>query len=187
MSQKNREGYLYFRMNMKSARINGFEVSICGVDELPDFEGRRVTHVVSLWDGHRVADNLPRALIEALFPDAVAFFGFFDDVTHEFCGDYPPGKDVVQEILNFTKGLAEGDHLLVHCAYGVSRSTAIAFATLCQHAGRGQEEKCLNAVVKIRPIASPNPLLIRYADQILGAAGAMHGTLKSRKGRGTDR
>ena len=45
----------------------------------------------------------------------------------------PPSRQLLRQILAFSRQLTKQDTLLVHCAYGVSRSTATAYAILCQH------------------------------------------------------
>jgi len=165
-------------MSIKAARINGLEVSVCGVGELPDFAGQGVTHVVSLWDGYEAEDPKPRMRLDSIFPDAQVYFGFFNDVFTMFSGDYAPQREVIQDILKFTAGLGSGNYLLVHCAVGISRSTAIAFSTLCHHAGPGYETECFQALKRIRPSASPNPLIVEFADEILGRNGALIQAIK---------
>ena len=155
-------------MKIKAARIHGLDVSVCGVGELPDYADQKVTHVVSLWDGYEAENPNTQLRVNAIFPGAVIHFGFFNDVFTEFAGSYPPSKDAIKDILNFTGALKAGDYLLVHCAVGISRSTAVAYATLCQHAGSGFEEDCFRALIEIRPSASPNPLIVRIADDLLG-------------------
>ena len=44
-------------LNTKAARINGLEVSVCGEHELPQFVERRITHIVSIWNGYK-ADHV---------------------------------------------------------------------------------------------------------------------------------
>jgi len=167
-------------MTIKAARINGLEVSVCGVGELPDFSGQGVTHVVSLWDGYEAEDPKPRNRIDAIFPGVRKHFGFFNDVFYEFGSNYAPTRDAIRGILEFTSGLSTGDYLLLHCAVGISRSTAFAFATLCQQAGLGYEQDCFRALKRIRPSASPNPLIVQWADDLLGRDGAMVEATKSR-------
>ena len=157
-------------MKIKAARINGLEVSVCGVSELPDFASAGVTHVVSIWDGYLVDDEEPRSRIQSIFPNATTRFAFFNDVAST-AGDYVPTRDDVRGLLEFTGSLGAGDHLLVHCAAGISRSTAVAFAALCQQAGPGLEEKCLAALQRIRPSARPNRLIAQLADEVLGRGG----------------
>lgn len=160
-------------MNIKCARIHGLEVSVCGYTELPDFAAHGVTHVVSLWDGYHADDPKTRLLLETILPAAQVHFGFFNDVFTPFSGDYAPQFGAIREILEFTAQRKSGDYLLVHCAAGVSRSTAIAFAALCQHAGPGLEPDCFRALKRIRSSAAPNPLIVEFADSLLRRNGAM--------------
>ena len=169
-------------MSIKAARINGIEVSVCEVGELPDFAGQGVTHVVSLWDGYHADDPKPRQLISSIFPVAQVHFGFFNDVFTRFSGDYAPQLEAIREILTFTSGLRGGNYLLLHCAVGVSRSAAMTFATLCHHAGSGYEADCFRALKRIRPSASPNPLIVEYADELLGRNGMMTEAIKGETG-----
>ena len=141
-------------------------------------------------DGNRVkmsrryeAENPePRMRLNAIFPNAQVHFGFFNDGFNAFSGDFAPQRTAVQEILRFTAALGKGDYLLVHCAVGVSRSTAITFATLCHHAGSGYEADCFRALKRIRPSASPNPLIVEYADELLGRNGMMTEAIKGETG-----
>ena len=167
-------------MKIKAARVNGLEVSVCGLGELPDFADQGVTHVVSLWDGYEAENPKPRARIASIFPGAKTHFGFFNDVFNEFGSSYPPTRAAIRAIMEFTASLHRGDYLLLHCAVGVSRSAAMAFSTLCQHAGPGYEQDCFRALIRIRPSAYPNPLLVEWADDLLGRGGAM---VEARKAR----
>jgi len=165
-------------MSIKAARINGLEVSVCGYGELPDFALHGVTHVVSLWDGYQENDEEPRFQISSIFPNARPHFGFFNDVFSEFASDCAPSESAIRHILDFTGSLVAGNYLLTHCAVGISRSTAITYATLCQHAGPGHEADCFAALRRIRPSASPNPLIVRLADALLGRDGKMIEAMK---------
>lgn len=59
---------------------------------------------------------------------------------------------------------------IVHCAAGISRSTAAAVAIAACHVTPGEEEGriIMNWIATIRPIAMPNPLLVVYIDRELG-------------------
>lgn len=81
-----------------------------------------------------------------------------------------PTLDHVQRILDFTKDLADGV-VVVNCFAGVSRSTAAALAILYQH------HRCVDTAVAnlldVRPQACPNPVISKYADDILGCNGRL--------------
>ncbi|MCA8889211.1 MAG: hypothetical protein KDA46_10305 [Parvularculaceae bacterium] len=77
------------------------------------------------------------------------------------------------EIIRFMSGWdGEGD-ILVHCKRGISRSTAAAFIIMCMQRP-GTPEADLLAHLRARAVyADPCPLLVAYADELLGRDGAM--------------
>lgn len=165
-------------MKAKAARVNGLEVFVCGAHELPEFTERRITHVVSIWDGHEVQNEERRNYVNAIFPNARTHFAFFHDIVSNPAARYAPSMEAVRSILTFTTALAPNARLLVHCAMGISRSTAIALATLCYHAGPGYEAECFRVLKLIRPCAWPNPMIVDFADSILGRNGAVIQSIK---------
>jgi predicted protein tyrosine phosphatase len=66
----------------------------------------------------------------------------------------------------------EGD-VLVHCKRGISRSTAAAYIILCMQHPTVPEAKLLDLLRKAAVYADPCPLLVAYADELLGRKGAM--------------
>jgi predicted protein tyrosine phosphatase len=85
----------------------------------------------------------------------------------------PPRRHHVRDGLLFARRHA-GRRLLIHCYAGISRSTALAYAILIDHHGAiGDERRILDRLVELRPQASPNRLMVRYADQLLGCRGRM--------------
>jgi predicted protein tyrosine phosphatase len=90
----------------------------------------------------------------------------------------PPGKNDVELILEFGKICRESSrndttHLVIHCLAGVSRSPGAAYAIICMLLGPGSEKAAFDHLLKIRSCASPNRLMVQYADQILRRNGAM--------------
>ena len=96
----------------------------------------------------------------------------FEDEIH---ADHPgaPTKAEVEKILAFGKALPADARLLVHCFAGVSRSTAAALAIMVQHHGLDKIDDCINMLVEQRPQACPNPVITRYADDLLEANGKL--------------
>ncbi len=78
-----------------------------------------------------------------------------------------------EEIIRFMSDWnGEGD-ILVHCKRGISRSTAAAFIIMCMQRPDAPEADLL-AQLRARAVyADPCPLLIAYADELLGRGGAM--------------
>ena len=134
-------------------------LTICGVHEFPQQEGKRWTHVVSIWEKDMEDDLSCRELIMAVAPCADHLFSFFADT---IMPDHPhaPRLQDVKRILAFTSQLPERAKVLVHCRAGVSRSTAIAYAILCQHSKPGMEMENLLHIQTIREWATPNRLII---------------------------
>src|SRR3984893_2176490 len=100
-----------------------FRLTICGIPELDEHCAAGVTHVLSILDPDT--------------PDPPAFAAFaphrrlalrFHDIIELIPDGLPPSRDDVARLLAFGRELGEpaGNHLLVHCHAGVSRSTAAA-------------------------------------------------------------
>lgn len=96
----------------------------------------------------------------------------FEDVVNP-CYDRAPTKDHVSEFLAWAKDLPPDSILLVHCEAGVSRSTAAALAILVQYHGIDNIDKCVDLLFGVRPESAPNPLIAKYADEILGCGGKL--------------
>lgn len=78
-----------------------------------------------------------------------------------------------KEIIDFVKGWdGEGD-LLIHCNRGVSRSTAAAFIVMCMKEPDAPEAALMKRLRAAAPHADPCPLLVNYADELLGRDGRM--------------
>ncbi len=166
-------------MSTTAARINGLQVSVCGAHELPEYVERRITHVVSIWDGYEADNAERRNYVLAVFPNARTHFAFFNDLISNPTANYAPSMEAVRSIMEFTTALDSSARLLVHCKMGISRSTAIALATLCHHAGPGYEAECFVVLRRIRPSACPNPMITHFADVILGRDGALIASIKN--------
>lgn len=108
-----------------------------------------------------------------LFKGAQIEFGFFDDIEEPINGYVPPPGERVQELLEFAGTCQDGDTLLIHCHAGISRSTALGFAAICQLEGPGRESVALSMIRNIRPGMNPNLLVVHYADALMCRGGAM--------------
>ncbi|PZO82256.1 MAG: hypothetical protein DI629_01775 [Mesorhizobium amorphae] len=94
-----------------------------------------------------------------------------NDIAADRPGLVSPKLQDVQAVLDFV-GQADGV-LLVHCYAGISRSTAVAFI-LAAASEPGRDEAELAAELRaLSPMATPNPYLVRLADDALGRAGRM--------------
>ncbi len=147
-------------------------LTICGVCELPEQEGKRWTHVISIWDKVYLYDTACREMVKKIAPRAELLFSFFEDTVERDHPDAPRLQDV-KRILNFTSQLPARAKVLVHCRAGVSRSTATAYAILCQHTAPGMEMENLLHIETLRDLVMPNRLIIQLADKVLKRKGAM--------------
>jgi len=147
-------------------------LTICGVKELPDQEGKRWTHVVSIWDKVFLYNLACREQVKALAPRAKLLFSFFEDTDDPNHPEAPRLQDV-KRILAFTNQIPARAKVLVHCRAGISRSTATAYAILCQHTAPGTEMENLLHVQSLRDLVMPNRLIIELADKVLKRKGEM--------------
>jgi len=155
-----------------------YRISVCGRSELPAFQERGMTHLLSI-----DSPGSPTATPE-WYSGVHRHLAFVDveSKTMAFAfGLVPPQRLDVEEILEFGNECLKasrvgGVHLVIHCLAGVSRSPAAAYAIMCMLDGAGCEQAAFEHLMHIRPCAVPNRLIVKYADAILGRQGAMLGS-----------
>jgi predicted protein tyrosine phosphatase len=151
-----------------STDLTPFRVTICGIAELDGHSASGVTHVLSILDPD--------------WPDPPAFAAFaphrrlalrFHDIIEPTPDHLLPSREDVAQLLAFGRELGEpaGNHLLVHCHAGVSRSTAAAALILVQAYPDRPAGDALDAVARIRPRAWPNLRILEFGDALLGRDG----------------
>lgn len=135
---------------------------------------RGFTHVISLLvDEDRNLVKLPPG-----FYPANHLFLAMDD-TLDPNADLAPTRQQVERILSWVKNIPQDSKLLVHCYAGISRSTAAALAIKVQELGVDGIDDAIAWLLSIRPQACPNPVIMQYADEILGANGALFAKTES--------
>jgi predicted protein tyrosine phosphatase len=160
------------------------ELTVCGIEELPDQRARNVTHVLSLLDPEH--------------PELDVFHSYarhhrttlrFHDIIATAPGRVMPQPEHVDAILKFgSEFQAQQDpeassHLLVHCHMGVSRSTAAMLSLMAQANPDESAESLFARLVAIRPQAWPNSQMIGFADEQLGRKGDLNAALARHYGR----
>jgi predicted protein tyrosine phosphatase len=146
-----------------------FEITVCGVDELPAHRDRRVTHVLTLLD-----PGWPT-------PDALTALGAverldmrFHDVIDPRPEWTPPELEHVERVLAFGRTLpAANGHLLIHCQMGISRSSAAMLLILAQARPDRSAADALTELVRIRELAWPNLRMVEMGDALLGRDGTL--------------
>lgn len=78
-----------------------------------------------------------------------------------------PAPRHVRQGLDFMRAYRNTHDLIIHCKAGMARSTAFAYAEIATRMGDGQEMAALEYLLSIRPIASPNFRIVRFAERIL--------------------
>ncbi len=147
-------------------------LTICGIEELEAHSARGVTHVLSILD-----PDLPDPDVFGRFPEHRRTLLRFHDAIEPEPKIVLPRREDVETILGFGRELETGGdveaHLLVHCHMGISRSTAAMLMVLAQAHPDVEEAALAGRVRKIRPIAWPNLVMTRFADEILGREGRL--------------
>ncbi|HDN26840.1 MAG TPA: hypothetical protein ENG03_07045 [Thioploca sp.] len=156
-----------------------FKLKISNLKEALQLSQNWATHTISLLDPD-IENDILREIPVAGKGGKLQRYYFYDL--------YPKDKDLslliflrgesvmatseqLQELLALTAPLKSTDKLLVHCHAGVSRSTAVACAVLCQHGLTPSQ--AVKYVVSIRPQAHPNKYVLTLFDDILGLKGEL--------------
>ena len=152
-----------------------FRLSVCAEGDLGDYSRKGVTHILSI-----CAPKFPTPTPEWFI--GVHKHVFFQDVVSikdaAALDAKPPTADDIREVLKYGReclvaSRVEPIHLVIHCTHGASRSPAAAYAILCLWLGKGREVQARDFLLKIRPGAVPNLLVVAYADKLIRRGGKM--------------
>lgn len=109
----------------------------------------------------------------------------FHDISAPMPGFTAPTEDTVYRILDFVRGWEREAPMVIHCWAGISRSTASAYMAQCLLHPHADEQALAEELRDASPSATPNALMISYADHLLGRNGRMVSAIQ-RIGRGED-
>ncbi len=137
------------------------------------------SHVVTLINAATVVER-PAVIT----PDRHLFIGV-SDITAPIDGHIMPSEAHVHTLLDFVQQWDRMHPIVIHCWAGISRSTAAAFITACALFPHQDEQRIARRLRQASPSATPNPVLVSAADQILKRQGRMVSAIKS-IGRGAD-
>lgn len=160
-----------FRFTQRIPPPPRLNLTIGGVLELEKMKGTPFTRVISISEASLKTERGYEKQLRNLFPGASYHFSYFDDV--EFQREGAPDRNGVYRILLFSQNFTLNDRILIHCRAGISRSTAIACAVVCQHTPPGEEKAAVEYIRSIRSIMVPNFLIIKLADEILQREGRL--------------
>ena len=128
---------------------------------------KKPSHLITLLDPELISQS-PKGFAAARHLKVAV-----DDIWEPEEGKAAPDETMVRRILDFGVGWGGEAPLLVHCWAGVSRSTATAFILACERNPEVPEATIAKALRAASPGATPNPLLVRLADDLLGRQGRM--------------
>lgn len=142
----------------------------------------------------QVARTGARRVISILSPPVA--FPVFENVEHHLQLDFhdvaaatpgltAPGEKDLARVISFLKDWNRQAPLVIHCWAGISRSTATAYIAACLFQPHLSEEDLAQSLRDASPSATPNPMLVSLADDMLGRDGRMRQAI-SRIGRGAD-
>lgn len=97
----------------------------------------------------------------------------FSDITTPQEGEVPPSPEHVESILRFAHTWDRSAPMVIHCFAGISRSTAGAFIAACALMPEKSEEEIARHIRAASDTATPNSLLVGFADDILHRQGRM--------------
>lgn len=153
-----------------------FDITICGIEELPGHAERKVSHVLSIVDPDH-------GELEAFgsYGEHARLELRFHDIIEDEPGEQAPQPHHVEQILTFGRDImrepAALRHLLVHCHMGVSRSTAAMTLLLAQAQPQLPARDVLHQVLAIRDKAWPNLRMLTYGEELLGRRGQFTGSV----------
>ena len=147
--------------------------TVCGLEELSGHSEGGVSHVLSLLD-----PGTPEPAAFGTYGEHRRTVLHFDDCLGPGTNKHgralvPPEPEHVAAILAFGRDLDGAAHVLVHCHYGLSRSTA-ALLMLFAHGEPGiAADTLVERLHALREPAWPNARMIGFADDALGRGGTL--------------
>lgn len=147
--------------------------TVCGLEELSGHGAGGVSHVLSLLD-----PGTPE-------PSAFGAYGahrrttlHFDDCLGPGTNKHgralvPPEPEDIAAILAFGRDLDGAAHVLVHCHYGLSRSTAALLMLFALREPETEAQALVEKLHALREPAWPNARMTRFADDALGRGGSL--------------
>jgi predicted protein tyrosine phosphatase len=108
----------------------------------------------------------------------------FHDIVKPSPGLVAPDRNILQAVLDFGRAGTGCRAKLIHCWAGISRSGAAAFVIACDR-NSGYEQAIADELRRRAAFVTPNRLMVRLADDLLGRGGKMIEAI-DRIGRGVE-
>jgi predicted protein tyrosine phosphatase len=155
-------------------------IIVCGLNAVQDMVDKhavgRVVSLLSPDTPHRAFKNIVAEQHLRLT---------FHDVVEMLDGLAAPRATDAEKLIEFIEDWDRANPMLIHCWAGISRSTASAYTALCMLRPKADEEELAFELRAASPSATPNRLIVSYADALLGRNGRMSRAIE-KIGRGED-
>jgi len=138
-------------------------------DLLGSTVGLQFKHVISI---NNPDEDPPRPLKD--HPGRHLILNFFD-ITGAHGGLVGPTRKDVELILEFAEDIEEDHDVLVHCAAGISRSSASALGIIASklEPSRANGARAIKELLNIKRMIHPNADMVADIDHILGYGGSL--------------
>jgi predicted protein tyrosine phosphatase len=131
--------------------------------------GPKITHVISI---NNPGSSPPPALASHHGRHLVLKFHDLSKPSRELKS---PTQSDVGRILEFGREIGGAHRVLVHCAAGISRSSAAALAIIASKMVPSSKsaDEAIQTVLKVKQLIHPNRLMVKFIDAQLGYQGAL--------------
>lgn len=151
----------------REARKDG-AIHVCPLSAVPDTVARSNASHLLTWLQDEIVVETPRLIL----PERHIRF-HIHDISEPLPGYIQPGREHIDQLIEFALDWGGRGPIVVHCWAGISRSTAAAYTALCAINPSASEELIATRLRQASPTAYPNRLMIRLADAALGRQGRM--------------
>ena len=143
-------------------------IHVCPLSAVPDTVARSKASHLLTWLQDEIIVETPRLIL----PERHIRF-HIHDISEPLPGYVQPGREHIDQLIEFALDWGGRGPIVVHCWAGISRSTAAAYTALCAINPEASEGLIATRLRQASPTAYPNRLMIRLADAALGREGRM--------------
>jgi len=155
------------RRSLRQERKDG-AIHVCPLSAVPDTVARSNASHLLTWLQDEIVVETPRLIL----PERHIRF-HIHDISEPLPGYVQPGREHIDQLIEFALDWGGRGPIVVHCWAGISRSTAAAYTALCAINPDAPEELIATRLREASPTAYPNRLMIRLADAALDRQGRM--------------
>lgn len=160
-------------MTLPSITIASYQFAY---DLLASAVSSKFTHVISI---NNPGEEPPRSL--KAHQGQHLLLAFHDITDPPSGGMVPPSRKDVEKILAFAENIEPEHEVLVHCAAGISRSSAAALAIIASklEPTAANAQLAIETLLAIKDIIHPNHNMVVDTDHLLGYGGHLRAAYAS--------